>query len=522
MYDPTTGSWTVTGSLTAARFVHKATLLPNGKVLVSGGEHENFGDALSSAELFDPVTGNWTTTGSMTAAREGHTATLLLNGKVLIAGGGGLNAILSSAELYDPAHGNWTATGSMTDARVAHTATLLPNGKVLMAGGSFLSSAELYDVGLGFQSAWQPQIASAVENGIVLTLTGSRFQGISQASSGSTQDSSTNYPLVQLRSLTNEQVAFLGVDQVAGWSDTSFTSERINGFPSGPSLVTVITNGIPSVARFVVFVSGSELVNGSARVPVGTGENVGISGFIIRGTAPRAVLVRALGPSLNVNGVPLPGLLQDPMVQLFDAQQQSLAQNDNWQSDQKFAIVATGLAPTDPQEAAILVDLAPGAYTAVVSGAGNTIGNALVEVYSLVGNSDSNAGNISTRGQVEAGDGALIGGIIIQGGNPAQVLFRAIGPELTNLGVNGALQDPTLDLYDVNGALFQSNDDWQDTQSAEIMATGLAPSSPVESAILATLPEGAYTAVVRGKDGTTGIALVEGYNLPSGPAAPVR
>jgi hypothetical protein len=116
----------------------------------------------------------------------------------------------------------------------------------------------------------------------------------------------------------------------------------------------------------------------------------------------------------------------------------------------------------------------------------------------------------------------LIGGIIIQGGNPAQVLFRAIGPELTNLGVNGALQDPTLDLYDVNGALFQSNDDWQDTQSAEIMATGLAPSSPVESAILATLPEGAYTAVVRGKDGTTGIALVEGYNLPSGPAAPVR
>ena len=353
-------------------------------------------------------------------------------------------------------------------------------------------------------------------------MSGSLFQGIAQASSGNTQDSSTNYPLVQLRSLTNEQVAFLPLDPMAGWSDTSFHSGPISGFPSGPTLLTVFTNGIPSAARYVAFVQPTELVNASARVAVGLGDNVGISGFIIRGTAPRMVLVRGLGPSLNVGGGVLPGLLEDPMLQLFDGQRQSLAQNDNWQDAQSAEITATGLAPTDPLEAAILMDLAPGAYTAVISGVGNTTGNGLVEVYALASGSDSDLGNISTRGQVQTGDDVLIGGVIIQGGNPAQVLFRGLGPSLTGFGVAGALQDPTLDLYNGNGALLQSNDNWQDTQSAEIIATGLAPTDPNESAVLATLMNGGYTAIVRGKDGTTGVALVEEYNLPSPPSAVAR
>ena len=201
-------------------------------------------------------------TVSLTTARALHTATLLPNGKVLVAGGfnGGE---LSSAELYDPASGTWTAIGSLTTARYQHTATLLPNGKVLVAGGGgtsgALSSAELYDIGLGFIPGWQPQITTATSPlvlGSSLMLTGSRFQGISQASGGNNfQDSSTNYPVVQLRNIDNSQVAFLPVDPTAGWSDTSFTSIPVNNFPPGPALVTVFTNGIPSHSKYVVVTS---------------------------------------------------------------------------------------------------------------------------------------------------------------------------------------------------------------------------------------------------------------------------
>ena len=156
---------------------------------------------------------------------------------------------------------DFEATGSMASVRDEHTATLLPNGKVLVAGGSagccdILASAELYDVGLGFSSAWQPEIATASP---ILTfghrhllLTGSRFQGISQASGGNTQDSSSNYPIVQLRSLDNSQVVFLPVDPISGWSDTTFRSIPVRDFPKGPALVTVFTNGIPSDAKYLI------------------------------------------------------------------------------------------------------------------------------------------------------------------------------------------------------------------------------------------------------------------------------
>ena len=162
-----------------------------------------------------------------------------------------------------PGQRDWSATGSLTTARAFHTATLLPNGKVLVAGGlygsGYLRSAELYDVGLGFvRPDWQPQIATATSPlvlGTSLVLTGSRFQGISQASGGNVQDSSTNYPVVQLRAIDNSQVAFLPVDPIAGWSDTTFASTPVNNFPSGPALVTIFTNGIPSDSKYVLVMS---------------------------------------------------------------------------------------------------------------------------------------------------------------------------------------------------------------------------------------------------------------------------
>jgi hypothetical protein len=177
---------------------------------------------------------------------------------LVVSGYNGTFGYLPSAELYDLASGTWTATDKFPTRCTGHTATLLPNGKVLATGGlgtaGYLTSAELYNVGLDYSSDWQPQIATATFTNPAhrVQLTGSLFQGISQASGGNTQDSSTNYPVVQLRSIDSGEVAFLLVDPAEGWSDTSFSSLPIKHFPFGPALATVFTNGIPSTARYVV------------------------------------------------------------------------------------------------------------------------------------------------------------------------------------------------------------------------------------------------------------------------------
>jgi WD40 repeat protein len=258
LYNPASGNWTTTGSLATARGEHTATLLPNGKVLVAGGYNGDF-NPLASAELYDPASGTWTATGRLAIARYGYTATLLPNGEVLVAGGFNINGWIAGAEVYDSASGTWTVTGRLTTGDFAHTATLLPNGKVLVAGGfngnshpGELSRAELYDVGLGFSSEWQPKVRRLKLGGRRLLLAGALFQGISQASGGSTQDSASNYPIVQLRSIDNSQVVFVPVDPVAGWSDTSFTSLALKHFPLGPAMVTIFTNGIPSRANYLV------------------------------------------------------------------------------------------------------------------------------------------------------------------------------------------------------------------------------------------------------------------------------
>ena len=189
--------------------------------------------------------------------------------------------------------------------------------------------------------------------------------------------------------------------------------------------------------------------------------------------------------------------------------------DDDWQTNNPNAalIQQNGLAPKNPKESAILATLAPGSYTTIVRGANNTTGSALVEVYDLSTPPTSNLANLSSRGFAGTGNDVLIGGIIIRGVAPETVVFRAIGPDLANFGITNALANPVLDIRDVNGAQIAFNDNRRDTQQNEIAAVGLQPGNDNDAAVLATLPAGSYTAVVRGAAGETGIALVEAFEI---------
>jgi hypothetical protein len=242
-----------------------------------------------------------------------------------------------------------------------------------------------------------------------------------------------------------------------------------------------------------------------------------IGGFIITGTDSKKVIIRAIGPSLAGQGVD--DALADPTLELHESGDDTIvASNDNWMdATNKQAIIDSGVAPTNNAESAILEDsLDPGSYTAIVRGANNTTGVALVEVFDLnSGSSPAILANISTRGFVGTTDKVLIGGIIILGASDQQVLIRAIGPSLAGQGVNGALADPVLELHNQDGSLIYSNDNWMDPPNdvQAIMNTTIPPTDEAESAILITLAPGNYTAIVSGKNGTTGVALVEVYQI---------
>lgn len=289
---------------------------------------------------------------------------------------------------------------------------------------------------------------------------------------------------------------------------TASPSTTVTPTPTPSATATPTPSATPSPTPVDV-----ELVNISGRVVAQGGDNVGIGGFIVTGSGTKRVLARGLGPSLKVNGTPVNGRMQDPVLELHDSNG-AVVTNDSWRSDQEQEIQQTGLAPTDDREAAILSTLTAGNYTAVLRSADGTSGIGLIELYDLSSGSPGELGNLSVRANVETGDNVLIDGVILSGGNPKHVLFRALGPELHDRGVTGEMQDPTLELHDANGTLVRSNDNWKDApNSGDIQASGLAPTDDREAAVMMFLPSGNYTSVVRGANNSTGVALNEIYRL---------
>jgi PKD domain len=255
----------------------------------------------------------------------------------------------------------------------------------------------------------------------------------------------------------------------------------------------------------------NSLLNISTRTGVQTGDSVLIGGVVITGTDPKKVLIRGIGPSLSSF---FSRALEDPTLELYQGSA-LLVMNDNWKTDQQAEIEATGIPPGNDLESAIVRTLTPGNYTAILRGKNNTTGIGVVEAYDLDQAANSRLANISTRGFVETGDNAMIGGLIIgpPGGGSATVAVRAIGPSLSNIGISGALQDPTLDLVNSDGVVIRSNNDWRESQQAEIVAVGLQPADDRESALVQTVAPGNYTAIVRGVGNLTGVGLVEVYLL---------
>jgi Tol biopolymer transport system component len=307
-----------------------------------------------------------------------------------------------------------------------------------------------------------------------------------------------------------------------GGATTGFTNTATNGYPDiSPNgrYLTIYSGNYMDVrfndrGMFLLDLgdpaSPTRLLNLSTRGQVQTGNNVMIGGFIIGGSTAKKVLIRAVGPNLANYGVT--GVLSNPTLELHKSSDNSIiASNDDWGTSANAAeITATALAPANSKEAAILATLEPGAYTAIVNGNGGGTGVGIVEVFEL-DHPEIPLINISTRGQVRTGNDVMIGGFIIQGSANQTVLIRAVGPNLVNYGVTGVLANPTLELHrSSDNSIIASNDNWgAASNAAAITATGLAPANALESAILISLPPGAYTAIVSGVGGGTGVGIVE-------------
>lgn len=406
---------------------------------------------------------------------------------------------------------NFTPNGDGT-ATIAGTAPAGSQGNypisITASNGTLPNAMQTFTIAV--QDAPPVLVAPAITSGPSTTFT--------MGTAGTFTITTTGSPTPTLE-LSGAQPAWLSfVDNTDGTATFSGTPD--SGSDLSYDFTITARNGVfpPATQDFTLNVTpipaGAQLVNVSTRLIIQTGSKVGIGGFIISGTDPKKVLIRAIGPTLAQFGVA--NTLQDPMLELHDGTGAVLTSNDDWKVPQQTDIEATGLAPPDDREAAILLTLQPGSYTAIESGKNNTTGVGLIEVYDVDVLSTSQLSNISTRGFVQTGGNVMIGGFVVSGASGSiNLIVRVLGPTLTQLGVPGALGDPTLQLYDGNGNTLAFNDNWKDTQQAAIQNTGFQPPNNLESAIAVPVSPGNYTAIVRGKNNTTGVGLVEVYQVSS-------
>jgi hypothetical protein len=568
IYDPATQLFHLSSPMNQERALHSATLLNNGQVLIVGGVQTG-GKTTPTAELFDPGTESFTLTGSLNLGRKRHRAALLGDGTVLVEGGdylangtGGGDRETETAELYTPDTGLWSMVGDMSSQRAEHESTLLLDGTVLISGGILIPAAsEVYhpdlqsfsDVGLMIQTrgrhvairlanpAWGSlvghvvAIGGDVQGGMVFGGGQQAFDSVEiyDPATGTFSAFGTMTVARQNHTATELNDGRILITGGVGRPFISATAELLDGPTPSPTPIPTPTptpsptpSSTPTPTPSPTTTPSpsptstptppptptpveSKPLNISTRGDAETGDKVLIGGFILSGgTESKTVIIRAIGPSL-----PLDGVLADPVLELHKPDG-SVVVNDNWKDSQQIAITASGLAPDNDLESAIIASLPPGLYTAIMHGKGSTTGVGLVEVYDLDDpNSATYLANISTRAFAQPGDNAMIGGFIIgEGGHTGQVVVRAIGPSL--ITVADALSDPILNLFDAQGALVAQNDDWADPNGTAIEATGLAPTDSRESAILADLAPGAYTAIVQGKAESSGVGLVEVYYLP--------
>jgi hypothetical protein len=428
---------------------------------------------LNTGGRYNPSIDSWTATSTTNtpAGRYWHTA--VWTGSEMIVWGGydGERADLNTGGRYNPRTNSWMAT-TMTNAPEAREfpAAVWTGSEMIVWGGSDLNTGGRYNPSI---DSW-------------------------------TATSTTNTPAGRY------------------WHTAVWTGTEMIVWGGGDNFGDFVNTG----GRYCT--TGPQLGNISTRAFVQTGDNVVIGGFIVQGTETKRAIIRAIDPGLTQYGVP--SALANPALELHNGAGALIASNDNWRTttiggiisaNQVRDIQASGYAPGDGRESAIIADLRPDNYTAIVRGVNNTTGVALVEVYGLAPETNSILGNISTRSFVQTDDNVMIGGFIVQGAQTKRVIVRVIGPELTQYGVPNVLADPTLELHDGTGALIASNDNWQTTviggiitagQVAAIQNSGHAPTAATESAIVADLPPGNYTAVVRGVGNTTGVALVEVYD----------
>lgn len=471
-YNPRTDTWRPTSTTNApsGRSLHTAVWTGN-EMIVWGGSGGSTGGR------YNPLTDSWTSTNTTNAPAAYYSHTAVWTGSEMITWGGGdrNNFLFNTGGRYNPATNSWTATSTARApaARFAH-ASVWTGSEMIVWGGS---------------------------DGTNSFNTGGRY---SPGANSWTDTSTNNAPSPRARHTAvwtgNEMIIWGGIG----------TSHYLN------------TGG-----RYCA--PGSQLGNVSTRALVQTGDNVVIGGFIVQGGQTKRVIIRAVGPGLTHYGVP--NALADPTLELHDGTGALIASNNNWATtiiggiitaSQVRDIQASGYAPGNEFESAIIADLVPGNYTAIVRGVNNTTGVALVEVYDLGNDASSILGNISTRAFVQSDDNVMIGGFIVYGIHPKRMIVRAIGPELIQFLVPNALANPRLELRNSNGALIASNDNWRQTiiggiitsdQVGDIRNSGYAPGDGRESAIIAELPAGNYTAIVRGVNNTTGVALVEVYDL---------